>query len=207
MGTAGTGQSKASLAGCMQYVNVCSWFILALLTPPLMAEYKPVEPRVPKDDEVAVTEPGSYARAGTTYVLTGDISSPRSAIFLGKDVTLDLNGHSITYADGGYEHVPNWSFEKGLEHWDTSKAPGAIVKDQRWSHPLVGEKVCVLPQDEEIVSEYVKLPVSDRAYYAMAAVAHHQMHVGIYVEDERGRNVECTFQWGNNSRPCCPEKR
>lgn len=207
MGTAGTGQSKASLAGCMQYVNVCSWFILALLTPPLMAEYKPVEPRVPKDDEVAVTEPGSYARAGTTYVLTGDISSPRSAIFLGKDVTLDLNGHSITYADGGYEHVPNWSFEKGLEHWDTSKAPGAIVKDMRWSHPLVGEKVCVLPQGEEIVSEYVKLPVSDRAYYAMAAVAHHQMHVGIYVEDERGRNVECTFQWGNNSRPCCPEKR
>lgn len=178
-----------------------------LLASRLFAGYEPVEPRPLKDGEVAVTEPGAYAKVGTTYVLTQDISSPRSAIFLGKDVTLDLNGHTIAYADGGYEHVPNWSFEEGPEHWDTSKAPGAAVKDLRWSHPLVGDKVCVLPEGEEIVSEYINLPVADRAYYAMAAVAHNKMHVGVYVEDERGRNVECTFKWGSTLRPCCPERR
>ena len=182
---------------------ICTAFVLAVLAvSPLSAAYEPTTPRALEPGEVAVTKPGAYARAGTTYVLTQDVSSPRSAIFLGKDVTLDLNGYTLTYAAGGYEHVPNWSFEEGLEHWDTSKAPGAEVKDMRWLHPLVGEKVCVLPEGQEIVSELISLPVADRAYYAMAAVANRQMHVGIYVEDEQGRNVECTFKWGNNLRPC-----
>ena len=48
-------------------------------------------------------------------------------IFLGKDVTLDLNGYTVTFADGNYEHIPNYGFEDGLEHWDVSKAPGAKV--------------------------------------------------------------------------------
>ena len=191
-----------------RYTCTLAWtVVLSALGSHLFAGYEPVEPREPKPDEIPITKPGTYAKAGATYILTDDIASPRSAIFLGKDVTLDLNGHTIRYADGGYEHVPNWSFEEGLEHWDTSKATGAQVKGMRWQHPLVGEKVCILPEGQEIVSEFISLPVADRAYYAMVAVAHHQMHVGVYVEDEEGRYVECTFKWGSNLRPCCPEKR
>lgn len=132
--------------------------VLAVPGSHLFAGYEPVEPREPKPDGIPITEPGTYAKAGATYVLTADIASPRSAIFLGKDVTLDLNGHTISYADGGYEQVPNRSFEEGLEHWDTSKATGAPVKGMRWQHPLVGEKVCILPEGQEIVSEYLSLP-------------------------------------------------
>jgi len=85
--------------------------VLAVPGSHLFAGYEPVEPREPKPDGIPITEPGTYAKAGATYVLTADIASPRSTIFLGKDVRLDLNGHTISYADGGYEHVPNWSFE------------------------------------------------------------------------------------------------
>ena len=93
---------------------------------PAFAVYKAVTPKTAlAEGEVAITKLGCYAEEGKTYVLMNDISSPTSAIFLGKNVTLDLNGHTITYADGPYQHVPNYSFEEGLTGWDTSRAPGA----------------------------------------------------------------------------------
>ena len=181
---------------------------LALLTSAASAKYKPVTPRTKlQPGQVAVTEPGSYAKAGTTYVLTKDISSARSPIFLGKDVTLDLNGHSITYAAGDYVHVPNWSFEDGLKGWDVSKAAGAKVEDRHMVNPLVGKNVCILPEGREIVSGYINLPVANRAYYAMVAVASHRSRVGVYVEDENGKTVECAFKFADKTRPCCPEPR
>ncbi|MBN1419795.1 MAG: hypothetical protein JXP34_13530 [Planctomycetes bacterium] len=166
--------------------------------------WRPIQPRAPKEGEIAVAAAGNCDRPGATYILTKDIASPRSAIFIGSDATLDLNGHAVTYA-AGYAGVPNAGFEDGLSGWDVSKAPGARVEEMPLIHPICGRKVCVLPEGEEIVSRYVDLPVAGRAYYAMAAVAHHQMRVGIFVEDERGRSVECAFRWGGNVRPCCPE--
>src|SRR5690349_11232377 len=82
------------------------------------AQYRDVKPAPLTGNEVPVTTPGSYAVPGTTYRLTNDITSAGSAIFLGKDVTLDLNGHIIRYADAAYEHVPNSGFEEGDKSWD-----------------------------------------------------------------------------------------
>jgi len=181
------------------------WLIsAALLSPGAHAAWKPVQPRELKPGEIPVTAPGNCDKAGATYVLTQDVSSTTSAIFLGKDVTLDLNGHTLTYA-AGYEGVPNCSFEDGLQGWDASKSPGAEVKELPMQHPIVGKKVCLLPEGQEIVSPYVHLPVADRAYYAMVAAANHQMQLGVFVEDEQGKNVECVFKLGNQLRNCCPE--
>ncbi len=168
--------------------------------------YKAVTPRRKlAPGEVAVSRPGNFDKASTTYVLTADISSATSPIFLGKDVTLDLNGHTVTYAAGGYHHVTNHSFEKGLTGWDVSKAPDAVAKDMTMIHPLVGRNVCVLPQGQELVSSYVTLPVAGRSYYAMVAVADRRSRVSVFVDDAKGRPVRCEFRFGSNVRQTCPE--
>jgi len=179
--------------------------LLALLVPwPVQAEWRPVPSRALRDGEIPVSEPGICREEGATYVLTQDVTAPTSALFLGKNVTLDLNGHTLTYA-AGYSNVTNHSFEDGLRGWDTSKAPGAEAKAMPMQHPLVGDTICVLPEGQEIVSSTLELPVADRAYYAMVAVASHEPHLGIHVENENGDEVVCTFKWDNNVRPCCPE--
>lgn len=99
-------------------------------------------------DEVAVRIAGSYAEVGVTYVLENDISSERSTLFLGKDITLDLNGYTIKYADAKYEHILNSGFEEGLKAWDLSKAPGAKVLNTADIHVFLGEKLLSLEEGD-----------------------------------------------------------
>jgi len=154
--------------------------------------------------EIAVDGPGSYAEAGKTYVLTADVSGEMTPVFLGKDVTLDLNGYTVTFAAGKYEHVPNYGFEDGLRGWDVSKAPGARVVSSAVA-PMVGENILELKAGDEIVSPYINLPVADRSYYAMCAVAAKEMRVTINVDDETGHPVTCEFKGGNEKRVTPPE--
>lgn len=177
---------------------------LAAVACSAMAEYKSVEHRELKDGEIAVTEPGFLSQEGKTYVLTKDISSPGIALMLARNVTLDLNGYTVTYTAGNYEHVPNYSFEEGLKDWDVSKAPGAKVQDMHMVRPLVGNKVCVLPKDQEIASKYITLPVADRAYYAMAIVAVENMQVQIRLQNEKGEDVTCQYAVGSSKRDGVP---
>jgi len=181
--------------------------LLALTLASLAAAdgFQPVTPRALKPGEIAVSAAGTYAEAGKTYVLTQDISAPASAIFLGKDVTLDLNGHRITYDAAAYEAVPNGGFEDGLAGWDVSKAPTAVAEDRRWLNPMVGNHSCVLSKGEEIVSPYITLPVANRAYYAMVALASHEMAIGVWVEDEAGKQIECILKTPHGDRQTCPE--
>ncbi len=167
--------------------------------------YTPVAPRQPAPGEIAVGEPGVFTEAGKTYVLTRDIDAAGSGLLLGKDVVLDLNGHVLTYNAAPYEPVPNGSFEDGLKGWDVSKAPNARAENRRWRNPMVGDHCLVLPQGEEIVSPYITLPVARRPYYAMVAVASHQMAVGVWVEDEIGAQVACKLDTPFGERKCCPE--
>src|SRR4026209_1063483 len=104
------------------------------------AQYKENAHRQLLPGEVPVSGPGNYGDPGTTYVLVKNITSPATAIFLGKDVTLDLNGYTIRYADGRYGHIPNSGFEEGLKGWNISKAPGAKVVNTAVVHVFVGKK-------------------------------------------------------------------
>jgi len=181
---------------------------LALASSRVAAAYKPVKHRTElAPGEIPVTQPGNCDQRGKTYVLMNDISSPTTAIFLAQDVTLDLNGYTITYADGGYEHVPNYSFEEGLAEWDTSSAPGAKVRDTSLRYPLHGKMTCLLPKDQEIVSQYVNLPVPNRTYYAMVIVARRNQYVTVSVDDENGKPVRCIFRFGGNTRVTCPTEK
>ncbi len=170
---------------------------------PAIAQYSKTSPRSLKEGEIAVSEPGYYGEPGATYVLVNDIHSDRSAIFIGNNVTLDLNGYEIVYADAEYEHIPNYGFEVGLSGWDLSKAPSAKIEGKK-VQVFVGENVLSLKAGEEITSGYVNLPVAGRSYYAMCGVAKIGMNVSVYVEDESGEVVYSTNSYGNTTMQGSP---
>jgi hypothetical protein len=194
----------------MKKINITLIWILSVLSlvpNTVLSQYKQSVHRAPGIGEIPIGKPGSYDKIGATYILTNDISSPKSAIFLGKNVTLDLNGYTLSYAAGDYEHVPNYSFEKGLAGWDLSGAPTARTEDTK-VHVFVGENILRLSAGEEIVSPYINLPLSDRSYFAMCGVTKREMQVSVYVEDTDGRQVKCNTVYSDSSMISCPiEKR
>ena len=135
-----------------------------LSTSNVNAQYRETEHMDIPDGVVTVSAPGYYGDPGTTYMLSRDISCERSTLFLGKDVTLDLNGYTLTYADGDYEHIPNYGFEEGLKGWDVSRAPGAKIENTEEVHAFIGEKILSLEAGDEIASAYINLPVAGRSY-------------------------------------------
>ena len=164
---------------------------------------------------IPISKPGSYGQAGAVYKLTNDIVSEKSAIFLGKDITLDLNGFTITYAAGNYEHVPNAGFEEGLKGWDIKNAPGAKVVNTAEVHSFIGEKILSLQPGDVIRSPYINLPFDGRSYFAMCGLTgryyndmggdlKNDMKISIYVEDENGNEVECINQYGDSTMTGTP---
>jgi len=178
-------------------------------------QYVPVKHREPVTGEIPVTKAGNYGIPGAAYILVNDISSPQSTIFLGKDVTLDLNGYTISYADGNYGHVPNWGFEEGLTGWNVSKAPGAKIENTEDVHAFIGSKILRLKAGDEISSGYVTLPLANRSYYAICGVTGNyyndmkgdltrDMRVSIYVDNEQGEEIKCVTRYGDSTRVSCP---
>ena len=167
-------------------------------------EYRPTPHKPLAPGAIPVTEPGNLDQPGATYQLMSDITSERTALFLAKDVTLDLNGYTVTYAAGDYQHVPNGDFEKDFEGFDVSKAPKARIEDVGGDWPFVGKKVCLLPKGEEIVSSYVTLPVANRSYYAMVGMLSDEAPVTISVEDEAGNPVTYEYHVGAKVYATCP---
>lgn len=183
------------------------------------AQYKETTHRQLSPGEVAISGPGNYGEPGRTYVLIKNITSPASTIFLGKDVTLDLNGYTIRYADGKYNHIVNSGFEEGLKGWDISKAPGAKVVNTEEVHVFVGKKLMSLEAGDEITSQFVYLPQADRSYIAMCGITGRnsfelgrngvtEMVVSVFVEDENGKEVKCITKYMDTTMVSCPvEKR
>lgn len=184
-------------------IRIAQVFVLCLISSAVWAQYEQKEHKPLSGNAIPVSKPGSYAVPGATYMLVNDISSPRSAIFLGKDVTLDLNGYTITFADTSYEHIPNLSFEEGLKDWDVSKAPGAKIGDTK-IHVFAGDQILILPKGQEIVSQYIYLPVANRSYIAMCGVTMMDMKVSVYVEDELGQSILCNTTYRDGVKQSCP---
>ncbi|HRE49785.1 MAG TPA: hypothetical protein PK339_00080 [Flavitalea sp.] len=197
------------------YSMVCLTVLLSFFGLPAAAQYKATKSRPLAPGEAPVSGPGNYGVPGTTYVLTKDISSPMTAIFLGRDVTLDLNGYTIRYADGHYNHIANSGFEEGEKGWDLSKAPGAKVVNTADVHIFIGKKILSLKKGDEITSSYVYLPVANRSYFAICGVTgfdYHamggnmanQMKISIYVEDEQGDEVKTTTKYQDTTLASSP---
>lgn len=195
--------------------NLLVLLIASSFSSSCFAQFHPVDHRKVSGQEIAVKTRGNYDKAGATYVLVNDISSERSTVFLGKDVTLDLNGYTIKYADAGFGHILNGGFEEGLKGWDISKAPGAKVENTTDVHVFLGKKLMSLKAGDEITSSYVNLPVANRSYFAMCGITGHyyhdmekyprdEMRISIYVEDEKGNEVKCQNEYGDGIAQGCP---
>jgi hypothetical protein len=191
--------------------------LILMATPPegLYSQYKQQEHRPLSMGEIPVMQPGSYGIEGATYVLTRDITSARSTVFLGKDVTLDLNGYTITYADGNYGHILNYGFEDELTGWDISKAPGAKIEKTEEVHAFIGNKLLRLKAGDEIASSFTYLPAEGRSYFAMCGVTGNyyedmggdlskDMRISIFVDDEYGKEIKCITHYGDSTIVSCP---
>jgi hypothetical protein len=190
----------------MERINITLIWVISFLciTPnPILSQYSQTVHRAAAKGEIPVGKAGSFDKIGASYILTNDISSAKSAIFLGKDVTLDLNGYTVFYAAGNYEHIPNYGFEEGLEGWDISGAPTARIEDSK-VHVFVGEHILRLSAGEEIISPYINLPVADRSYFAMCGVTKREMQVSVYVEDAAGNPVTCITDYADSTLVSCP---
>lgn len=195
-----------------QSLVVCLTMIFPLF---VEAQYRETEHRKIPEGVIAVSGPGNYGKPGSTYMLTRDISCESSTLFLGKDVTLDLNGFTLSYADGNYEHIPNYGFEEGLRGWDVSNAPGAKIELTKEVHQFIGEKLLSLKAGDEIASAYISLPVAGRSYYAMCGLTGHyyqdldgdlanDMRISVYVDNEAGKEVRCITPYGDTTLLSCP---
>ena len=181
----------------------------------VFAQYKITKHRALHAGEIPVVMPGSFDKEGATYVLTKNIESPVSPVFLGKNVIIDLNGYTIKFANASYSHIPNSGFEEGPQHWDLSKAPGARVMNTADVHVFLGAKLLSLQKGDVVTSGYVYLPVANRSYFAMCGVTgrHYssmykypddEMRLSIYVEDEKGNDIKCMMQYGDTTMLSCP---
>jgi hypothetical protein len=185
------------------------------LSSPIIAQYRQNDHKPLPDGAIGVTKAGSFDKPGTTFMLQNDISADRSAIFLGKDVTLDLNGYTITFADGNYGHVQNYGFEEGLTGWDLSKAPGAKLENTEDVHSFIGKKLLRLKEGDEITSSFVYLPIANRSYFAMCGLTGNyyedmdgdlskDMRISVFVEDGQGKEVVVKTTYGDTTKISCP---
>lgn len=187
----------------------------ALTVTAIHAQYRETAHKPLSEGAIPVTVPGSYDRSGATYMLMSDIHGEKSTIFLGRDVTLDLNGYTLTYADGNYGHVQNYGFEDGTVGWDLSRAPGAKIRNTADTHAFIGDKLLAMKAGDEIRSSYVYLPVAGRSYFAMCGITgnyyedmggdlNKDMRISIFVEDESGREISIKTSYGDSVRVSCP---
>src|SRR3989338_5342676 len=150
---------------------------------------------------IEIDKCGFYNYRNAYLLLNKSISDPMSCLFLGGNITLDLNVYSVKYLDGNYEHVNNYDFENWTyngnkyipDSWDVSLAPNAIRKNTINELPLIGNYLIYVPARETIVSDWVYLPVANRTYRGMIVerrIGSWGHIVNISVEDSRG-NIVC----------------
>jgi len=183
---------------------LCVVVAVAFAAGTVRAEYRPSPHKPLAPGAIAVTKAGNLDKPGATYQLMNDVTSDRTALFLGRDVTLDLNGYTVAYAAGEYEHLANGDFEADFKDWDKSNAPGAKIVAVGGNWPFVGKKVCLLPKGQQLVSAYVNLPLAERSYYAMVGMLTDTAPVSISVEDEDGQAVTYEHRVGAKTYKTCP---
>ena len=119
--------------------------------------------------------PGPYvlSRPGTTYILEADVTTPGTAfIVLAPNITLDLNGHTVTYDNAQPIAVVNGGFEgrRPDRHPRLGRlaAPGAVRSRARAG--MWGDWMLTLPDlstAATLVSSPIAIPQAGIQYAAM----------------------------------------
>jgi hypothetical protein len=113
---------------------------------------------------------GNLNQANTTYILNNDVSSQGTCITITADgITLDLNGHIVTYDNYSKAGIPNADFELGSgsipSDWDLSQAPTA-QRGSNFGVPMINQWHLYLdkaPNGTKIVSSWAYLPPNAKA--------------------------------------------
>jgi hypothetical protein len=121
----------------------------------------------------AAGNPLVLAQANTQYILDTDVDMPGTAFVIGApNVTLDLNGHRVTYGDLSPIQVNNGGFELPgsggrLPGWDLGGAPTAglvpaiVGMYGQWMLQLTSAST-----HQSLVSDPVAVPQANREYSA-----------------------------------------
>ncbi len=108
----------------------------------------------------------------TTYILDTDVTVNGTAFVIGgKNITLDLNQHSVTYGAAAPLNVVNGGFEQGsgrnVTGWDLSAAPDAALGSN--DYYLFGNNVLRFTNitgTESVLSDAIAIPAANREYTA-----------------------------------------
>ena len=121
------------------------------------------------------TAPYVLSASNETYVLQTDVTVAGSAfVVTGKNVVLDLNGHTVTYANRVAPMVANGGFETGtigshtVLNWDVSGASSAAIASN--TNYLFGNQVLRLSNfstTQTIISDPIAIPEANYTYEAI----------------------------------------
>lgn len=147
---------------------------------------------------------GYLSTPNTTYVLKNNVISDGSCFFItAENVTLDLNGYTVTYDNGSPLAVANGNFEN-LDGWDFSAAPDAQIVAGSYVKPVTvfsgGRSLrLAVPAMDQSVKSTVPLKLKPNTTYSLSAMFYNQSNdpVTIYVAID-GTGVKATqtgFTW------------
>jgi len=163
------------LASKAKYAGLCSCLTLGLSI-------------VVPARQVNLTACGVLDRAGANYVLQNDVTSDSTCFSVQADnITLDLNGHTVTYGNGPVVAVPNGSFEEGNgaspAGWDLRQAPNAARVQGTFIPPTVftgSYSLAVhLPCPDQIVSSGAPFTLPGNRTFVISAMIYNQVDDGI----------------------------
>lgn len=145
---------------------------------------------------------GYLSTPNTTYVLKNNVTSDGSCFFItAENVTLDLNGYTVTYDNGSPLVVTNGNFEN-IDGWDFSAAPDAQIVAGSYVKPVTvfsggrSLRFAVPAMDQSVKST---VPLKPNTTYSLSAMFYNQSNdpVTIYVAIN-GTGVKATqtgFTW------------
>ena len=124
--------------------------------------------------DMPASGPFILSASSQTYMLGTDVAVNGTAfVFGGKNITLDLNGHTITYGDRSPLTVANGGFEAGnigdtsISGWNLTNAPSAAIAANDcyfWGNHVL--KFTNISSSQYILSDPNSIPVANIEYTA-----------------------------------------
>lgn len=123
-----------------------------------------------------ITTPIQLSQDNTTYRLQTNVTATGTAfVVTGKNVTLDLNGFTVTYGNAASPALPNSGFETALPsdatkpaNWDLTGAPTAHLATARtgmWGTKML--QITSFSTNQTITSDWVNITDTGREYAAV----------------------------------------
>lgn len=140
---------------------------------------------------IDITGCGYLNQANATYVLQNDVSSEGSCFFItNANITLDLNGHKVTYDNAMPVTVTNGDFET-TGGWDLSAGPNAAIMPGSYVKPVSvysGSQSLriAVPATDQSVRGTSPIQLQPNTYYTLSAMIYNMVNdpVTMYVELE-----------------------